>query len=325
MSGEGDVTVAVEARSGARALESALARASALLTELRMAIIRALSFVPSGDQLEMTNMEVANRTSREADAVFGEARNFIVEATATALEQLPHVEALERGGEVLHRFPEKTVDVMLGLRLVQMRGNIEAGALLVDNGLFLEWNIILRSMLDAIEDVTFLIAPKKFRSATTFEKFQSSFFDEDIDRDCELSRRPSVSVQRPDIAKVLAETQKQFGLAGVGEPIDKQLRKLHRVCSGSVHGRGASILRAYYDESAQRGLWQGGARKAWRTALERTVLHCATAWAVSATGVAGHGRWWDRDFALAASRLADRMRDAAQCGSNSFSSAGRER
>ena len=214
---------------------------------------------------------------------------------------------------MLHRIPEKTVDVMLGLRLVQKRGNIEAGALLIDNGLFLDWNIILRSMQDALEDVTFLVAPE-YRSTTTFEKFQSSFFDEDIDRDGELSRRPSVSAQRPDIARVLAETHKQLGLAGVEEPIDKQLRRLHRVHSGSVHGRGASILRACYDESAKRGLWQGGARKAWRTALERTSLHFATACAVSATGVAGHGRWWDRDFALAASRLADRMRDAAQCG-----------
>ena len=259
----------------------------------------------------MTEIERWNRASQAADAAFEEARAFIDRALPTALEQLPELEKRDHGGEILHRYPEKSVDVMLGLRLVQLSGNIRAGELLIDNGLFLEWEIIQRSMQDALEDITFLVAPE-FRSMKSFQRFKEFFFDEDVDPDGSLTGRRAVTVARPDIIKVLAETQRQIGGSSAGEAIDKQLRRSHRIRSGSVHGRGASIIRAYYDESASRGLWLGGARDRTRTAWERPSLYFATAWTVSATGVAGHRRWWDRDVAGEATRLADRLRKAAE-------------
>ena len=259
----------------------------------------------------MTALKEWDRDSLAAEAVFREACEFIARASAMAVGQLPELEERQRGGERLHRFPEKSVSVVLGLKLVQLGGNLRAGELLIDSGLFFEWDMVQRSMQDALDDVTFLVATEDGQTKA-LRRYLEFFFDEDLDKDGNFTNRSKVGIEKRVVWKNLAEIRRQTGLSDAGEGIDKQARRLHRLRSGSVHGRAASIIRGYFDESAEGGLWLGGARESRRMAWERPTLYLMTAQAVSAFAVAGVGRWWEEDFVREAVEICERMEEATR-------------
>lgn len=245
--------------------------------------------------------------SREAEAIYRETCTFLDEAVVDAVGRLPQLETRKRGKETIHRFPKKNLDVILTLILVQLRGSIKAGELLIESGLFLEWEIIQRTMQDMMEDVTFLVDGEG-RETKVYRRYKASFFDEDLDKDGELTKQKTVVVARSEIRKALADMQKRQG--GPGTAICEQSRRLHRVRSGSVHGRASSIVRAYFDESTETKLWLEGAREQRRTAWERPGLYMMAAWVVSTFSVAGAGRW-DDDCVRRAIELSGRLRDAS--------------
>ncbi len=257
----------------------------------------------------MTDLDELNHANRVAKEVFCEVCEFTDRAVVEVVNHLPPLEERQRGGERLFRYPEKTVDVALALKLVQLRGNIQAGKKLVESGFFFEWDVIQRSMQDALEDVTFLVLMKDEKTKVN-QRYIEFFFGEDIDKNGALSDRSKVRIERRDVRKVLAEAQR--GLSGTREGIEKQSRRLSSLRSGSVHGRAASIIRAYLDESAEGGLWLAGSREPWRMAWERASMYIMAGWVVSAFHVAGVCRWWDEGFSQEAMILADQMKEAAE-------------
>ena len=248
------------------------------------------------------------------DAIHREACAFLDEAVTDAVGRLPKLEVRKRGKEIIHRFPKKNLDVVLALKLVQLRGNIKAGEVLIEDGLFLEWYMVQRTMQDAMEDVTFLVDGEGDEKKA-HRRYMEIFFDEDLDKDGKLSKRTAGAVTRPEIRDTLRKVQQQL----VGRDLScdicdiyEQSRQLHRVGSGSVHGRASSIIRAYFDESTETRLWLSGeARQRRRTAWERLGLYQMVAWSVSTFSVAGAGRWWDGDYVRRAFELVERLQAAS--------------
>lgn len=266
-------------------------------------------FCKVGEESEMTQVDEWNSALQRAESVFREVLDFIDIGVVKALEQLPELEERRRGGERLVRYRDKSVEVALGLKLIQLRGSLGAGMVLIENGYFLEWDVVQRTMRDALEDVTFL-AVEDIEVKKVQDRYLESFFDEDLDKNGELTDRRGVGFERREVRNVLRRVQRDSGLAGSGKGVEDQSRRIHRLRSGSVHGRAASIMRAYVDESSRCGLWLGGTREPRRVAWERCTLYLMASWVASAIGVAGAGRWRDDEFSRQSTGLSSKMRAA---------------
>ena len=258
----------------------------------------------------MAQLEDWKRAAETSAATYREACESLDQAVAKMVEGLPPLEVQMRGGNAIHRFPHKSIEVALALKLIQLRGNIRAGEVLIREGLFLEWDIVQRSMLDALEDATLLASTDE--KDRVVQRYIDFFFDEDLDKNGELTNRGMVGVGRPEVRKAIDETAQRHGLSDAGSHMVRQSRQLHRVKSGSVHGRAASIMRAYFDESAPTGLWLGGRRERRRTAWELLSLRMTTSQTLSDFGLAGVERWWEPDYCLALMELAQRLSDATK-------------
>lgn len=110
-----------------------------------------------------------------AAAAFSDALAFLSRSLANVVALLPELEPRQRGGELLHRFPEKSVTVALGLKLVQLTGHVRAGELLIRNGFLFEWDVIQRTLQDGTEDVTFLVVAEGVERRSCCEDTWSSF------------------------------------------------------------------------------------------------------------------------------------------------------
>ena len=256
----------------------------------------------------MAELEDWIRAAEASAAMFREACESLDRAVAALAEQLPTLEVHRRGGNAIHRFPEKSIEVALALKLIQLRGNIRAGEILIREGLFLEWDVVQRSMHDALEDATLLAsADEKDKVVRRYIDF---FFDEDLDKNGELTNRGMVGVGGQEVRKAMEETARRHGLTDAGRQMARQSRQLHRVRSATVHGRAASIMRAYFEESAPTGLWLGGRRERRRTAWELPSLRMMTSQTLSGFGLAGIEGWWEPGYCLELMELGQRLSDA---------------
>lgn len=256
------------------------------------------------------------------ELLFTEALEVIDQGVKKALAHLPPLEERYRGQERLFRYLEKNVNVALALKLVQLRGNIHAGTALVENGHYLEWDMIQRSMQDSHEDVSFLVFCEHNKTGV-FRRYLESFFDEDLDKDGEFTDRRKVGgVERREVRKVLAEEERKLNLSKDENGYEMESRKFHRIRSGSVHGRAASIMRANVVEviPGQGRLWLGGERALNRAKFEYLSLLIAATMTVSSFLVAGVGRWWDSEFVKRTFELCERMRVTTQCLNQSVKS-----
>ncbi|MDE0419558.1 MAG: hypothetical protein OXK76_01545 [Gammaproteobacteria bacterium] len=256
----------------------------------------------------MSELKDWMQAAETAAATFREASESLDRAVVAMAEQLPPLEVHTRGGSPIHRYPEKSVDIALALKLIQLRGNIRAGEVLIREGFFIEWDVVQRSMHDALEDATMLAAVEE--EDKLLRRYIDFFFDEDLDRDGELTNRAMVGVGRPEVRRAIEKAAGRHGLPDSGSKMAMQSRKLHRMRSGSVHGRAASIMRAYFEESAPTGLWLGGCRERRRTAWEMPSLHVMTSQTLSTFGLAGVGRWWDPACCQELIELSQRMQQA---------------
>ena len=85
---------------------------------------------------------------------------------------------------------------------------------MVESGFFFEWDVVQRSMQDALEDVTFLVLGEEGKTKV-YRRYLEFFFDADVDRDGELTERPNVRIERRDVRNVLSEELRQNSLNGV--------------------------------------------------------------------------------------------------------------
>lgn len=256
----------------------------------------------------MVELEDWIRAAETSAATYREACETLDRAVAAMAQRLPPLEVHTRGGKAIHRFPEKSIEVALALKLLQLRGNIRAGEILIREGLFLEWDVVQRSMHDALEDVTLLASTDE--NDTVVQRYIDFFFDEDLDKNGELTDRGRVGVGRPEVRKAIEKIAERHGLPASGSQWVRESRRLHRVRSGSVHGRAASIMRAYFEESAPTGLWLGGRREQRRTAWELPSLRTMTSQTLSAYGLTGVGRWWEPAYCQELIELGQRLQDA---------------
>ena len=245
-----------------------------------------------------------------AESLFNEAVALIDEGVKTATASLPALVEHYRGQERLFRYPEENVNVALALKLVQLRGNIYAAKLLIDNGLYLEWDIVLRSIQESIEDIGFLVWSEP-RESDVLKRYLESFFDEDLNRDGEpKERRSGKNIQRPEVGAVLGQVIGNLNRTESQTEFEETSRILHRVRSGSVHGRAASIMRAFLDESVS-GVGQlclEGKFSSSRVSSEYKVLFNAIGLSVSVYFAAGKNRWWDEEFVSRALHLRNRIK-----------------
>ena len=259
---------------------------------------------------QMSELKEWMRAAEMSAAMFREASENLDQAVVAMAEQLPPLEMHTRGESPIHRYPEKSVDIALALKLLQVRGNLRAGEVLVREGLFLEWDMVQRSMHDALEDATLLAAVDE--EDKVVRRYIDFFFDEDLDRNGELTNRGVVGVGRQEVRKAIEKAAGRHGLPQSGSKMARQSRLLHRVRSGSVHGRAASIMRAYFEESAPKGLWRGGHREQRRIAWELPTLYMVTSQALSTFGLAGVGRWWEPACCLKLIELGQRLQETVE-------------
>ena len=260
-----------------------------------------------GVRRRMSELKDWMHAAKTSAAMFREASESLDRAVVAMAEQLPPLGVHARGGSLVHRYPEKSVDVALALKLIQLRGNIRAGEVLIREGLFLEWDMVQRSMHDALEDATLLAAVDE--EDKVVRRYIEFFFDEDLDKNGELTNRGLVGVGRQEVRKAIEKTAGRHSLPESGSKMARQSRQLHRMRSGSVHGRAASIMRAYFEESVSKGLWLGGHREWRRTAWELPGLRMVTSQALSTFGLAGIGRWWEPARCLALAELGQRLQE----------------
>ena len=249
------------------------------------------------------------RAAETSAATYREACETLDRAVAGMAERLPPLEVRTRGGNTIHRYREKSIEVALALKVMQLRGNIRAGEILIREGLFFEWDVVQRCMHDALEDVMLLTSNDE--NDKVVRRYIEFFFDEDLDKDGELTERGMVGVGRQEVRKAIEKMAGGHGLPNSRIQFARQSRRLHRVRSGSVHGRAASIMRAYFEESAPTGLWLGGERERRRTAWELPSLRLMTSQTLQAFGLAGIGRWWEPTYSEELIELGQRLHDAA--------------
>lgn len=246
---------------------------------------------------------------RIAPSLFSDAYALINEGAKAALSHLPELEESYRGHIVVFRYPKKSVDVALALKIVQLKGNIHACMLLIEKGFFFELDVVKRVIQDAVEDVNFLVFHGEEESKLV-DRYLDAFFDEDFDKDGKLTNRKKVGgVVRGDVRKVLTRAYDSSNLTEKSNGHEAISRGMHRVRSGSVHGSAASIIRAYLDESNLGQLRVSGERASIRTNFEYVSLLLEQVACIVATViVAGSNRWWDEKFLNRANNLNEQLR-----------------
>ena len=244
----------------------------------------------------------------DAELIYQEACTFMDYAVEIVTERLPQIEERKRGKETVYRYPSKNLDVVAALLLVKIRGNVKAAMTLIEGGYFLEWKMILRTIINSIEDVWFLWCEKD-KNTRSFRRYVDSFFDEELDNDGEFTKRRASIVGRPEIYKAILESDipteyAKSIIVGMG-------KKVQRVLSGSVHGRASSIIVAYFAELTGIREWSADrSNRRFMMFAEKHTFYQMAAIASLTVSMVGAGKWWGIDRVLLAVDICQKMMEA---------------
>ena len=198
----------------------------------------------------MSQQEVGARGSHaNLEAVYRQITDDMDLTIKKVRAELPDPISRKRGSMLLHRFPrDDDVNLALILKLVQSTSNIRAAKLLVERCLLYEWGALRRMLNETIQDVIFLlVVDQSGPTADLRRRYLDHFFSEDIDKHGNVSHHNVRGVTRAEIRSVVTEAFSRTGAPGNGTELAEAIRGLHRLDSGSVHGKASSIMAYLFD------------------------------------------------------------------------------
>ena len=164
-------------------------------------------------------------------------------------KRLKHVDPPQpemRGKLQIYSFP-KDEDTFFLLKMIQIVSGLRAAKTLIDNQFVYEWNLLSRSILEVIEDVTCILAiqAKPSLGTKTFEQILRSFFVEDIDNQGDPSNERIKAPSREQIRRAIREH------TSGGSDFTEASTVLYRMGSSVLHGRYSGIMQMYSQELFQ--------------------------------------------------------------------------
>ena len=82
--------------------------------------------------------------SGKAERIYREAVAHLTRLAHKAVERLPTLVRRQRGGIPTARLPDRRLDGVFALKLIQLVGNLKSGDLLVQHGHYFEWDMVHR-------------------------------------------------------------------------------------------------------------------------------------------------------------------------------------
>lgn len=244
--------------------------------------------------------------AEEAERLYRETLAQLERLATKAMERIPSLVTEQRCDIVTNRLPDRNLDTVFALKLIQLVGNLKSGEVLVRHGHYFEWDMVKRLVYETLDDLHFLaLGEANDHWTKVHEQYMEALFAEDFDEDGSVVDESVRPVQRWQITDYLKSATHD----GNEEEIAKVTRSVSRLHSASVHGRVTGIIRGYYEAPEQR-FWTGGCRHEASTALERFSLHLAT---LHVTAYVAHlicPRWWGRAYRQQTWAMGIRLQDA---------------
>ena len=208
---------------------------------------------------------------------------------SNALEYVPGLITEHRSDVVIHRIPDKTLDVVYALKLLQLAGSLKSGETLVKAGHYFEWDMVKRLIYETLDDLQFLSLGEENDDWTdVHEQYMRAFFAEDFADDGTVVTKSVHPVPRYRITNYLKGSDED----GNEERIGRTASNISRLFSANVHGRATGIIRGYYEAHSGK-FWNGGTRDELIAVLERFALYLATSQVLNFTSRIICARWWD--------------------------------
>ncbi len=156
-------------------------------------------------------------------------------------------EETKLGDIVVHRFPERDLRNAVLLKLTMLASNFRAGKLLIDHGFMYEWNMVFRAIEETVEDVLFLLGKGLAKDRGDLHgRYLEAFHAEDIDERGRPIEKGVHAPRRAEIRSFLDAAEKEtLGEDDSAHSLAGTMKFLHRLGSGHVHGRAASIMKLY--------------------------------------------------------------------------------
>ena len=248
--------------------------------------------------------------AQDPDQLFQESLRIIAVTIQLRLKDTPRPVLKTKGRVNMHRFPEKDLDTYLLLKLVQFASNLRAGKKLIDHGFTYEWKMLHRVISESTEDVySLLLATLKNSWEKTHEDVLAAFFLEDFNARGKVSKQQPIHFSRNAVRNAIHRSMEETNsipdeFSGKAGDV---MNSLHKIKSGYVHGRAASLM-SLYDNETNR--FATGGKKGHDAAVELKNLWRATYLAMGCASLVRY-KWFGPDSYKKAWELADRFRQAA--------------
>ena len=243
--------------------------------------------------------------SGKAERIYREAVAHLTRLAHKAVERLPTLVRRQRGGIPTARLPDRRLDGMFALKLIQLVGNLKSGDLLVQHGHYFEWDMVHRLIDETLDDLEFLVRGEADDWTEVHDRYLDALFAEDFNHDGSVVQEPVRAPQRRQITDYIRHATND----GNEEEIATVTRNIARLNNASAHGRVSGILRGYYEGGEQR-FWLGGRRSGVNAALERLTFHLVAAQATASIAYLICARWWGERCMRKTEAIAQRLESA---------------
>ena len=243
--------------------------------------------------------------SGKAERIYREAVAHLARLARKAAERLPTLVHEQRGAIPTFRLPDRCLDGVFALKLIQLVGNLKSGDLLVRHGHYFEWDMVHRLIDETLDDLEFLARGEAGDWNEVHDRYLDALFAEDYNDDGSVVQEPVRAPQRRQITDYLRHATDD----GNEEEIATVTRNIARLNNASAHGRVSGILRGYYEAGEQR-FWLGGRRSGVDAPLERLSFHLVAAQTTASIGYLICARWWGEACTRKTVAIAQRLESA---------------
>ena len=241
----------------------------------------------------------------KAEDIHREAVDHLVCLAAKAAERLPALVHERRGTIPTTRLPDRCLDGVFALKLIQLVGNLQSGDLLVRHGHYFEWDMVHRLIDETLDDLEFLARGEAGNWTEIHDRYMDALFAEDFNEDGSVVQESVRAPQRRQIADYLSRATNDGNEAEVAAV----RRNIARLNNASAHGRISGILRSSYQAGEQR-FWLGGSRSGVNASLERLSFHMVAAQTTASIGYLICPRWWGEACTSKTVVIAQRLHSA---------------
>ena len=238
----------------------------------------------------MQNEDEIEKLINELEVASGEIKRLFVEildfveriVLPTLLNKLPNPILDDRKIDLVYTYTEKDLKTAVVLKLVQIYGNIKGGMLLIENGLFFEWGVLIRTLYDALNDTNALIYVANDMGSKFRKDYLDFFWDEDFDESGNMKTLTKIrGSKRQNIRRVLEQKHSEYTDAESLDSFNMIFKELNQLYSGYTHGKGTSILRSYQDGVLDSAFILNNKRSEFRRAMEYGGLYAAVSQFIS--------------------------------------------